>query len=105
MRGHVVGAASKAQADFAARAMFWMANRSHGLADMAVRAPVRLERRTLLVPRRRLLVGVRDLQQSFFTERFAQDLEADGKLRTGAEPAREADAANPRQVAGDGEDV
>ena len=57
------------------------------------------------MPTRHLLVSMRDFQKRFFAKRFAEQLQADGQLRIFREAARNADATNSREIAGDGEDV
>ena len=57
------------------------------------------------MPRRGLLVGMRNFENGRFPKWLAQKLKADGELRGGAEPTRNADAANPRQIAGNRENV
>src|SRR5947209_14691748 len=60
--------------------------------------------RLLFVPLSRLLIRVGDAQDRLFAKRLAQQLEADRQFRRLGEAARNADAANAREVGGDGED-
>src|SRR5262249_5212643 len=57
------------------------------------------------MPASALFVGVRDLENRFFAERFAEELQADGQFWRFRKTTRNTDAANTREVTGDGEDV
>lgn len=57
------------------------------------------------MPRGGLLVGVGDAEEGGFPERFSEQLKTDGKLGIGRETTGQAEPGNPRQIAGDGEDV
>ena len=62
------------------------------------------QRRTLLMPGGGLLVGMGDLQEPFFRERFADELEADGHIGV-IESTGDGQRRQSGQIDGDGENV
>ena len=70
-----------------------------------MKKPSGSNRRFLLVPRSIHLISVDNFQERLFAKRFSEQLQTNGQLRILREAARNADAADARQVAGNGENI